>query len=385
MKAIRQIPWWVWALALGGPSVYFGFELTIWLMFRGMGVSVWPAQTQADLRMMRLLVVCIVGLGYGVGRAIAFHPIVQKDYLRWLQTTPWRPGMRLPLGPVAFAWWDALVLGAFIPAAVRHPVVMLAVLVACAFGYLMPALVILRATLPWCAYIIALTGAFCFRFFLAFPWVELSTLGLLLFAHVAMIWSLRGFPWEKDPLRRSPQNIGWLSMIPPNCQPIVPIRVAIATCAMVACWAWAIISIADVRSQFGGADAVRSTVLFAFMGSMIRLGIYCGSYRMPISPVERLISGKLVIPGYDHVLLAPAAAPIAAGAASFALAAVGASPSVVAAGGISASLALLLLAPPSFRSWQLTGFHRRVPFKRDTAAKAQQRTQRISLAWLFPE
>jgi hypothetical protein len=92
-----------------------------------------------------------------------------------------------------------------------------------------------------------------------------------------------------------------------------------------------------------------------------------------------------VVSGYDYVFLAPAAAPIAGGALALALGAIGASSALVAAGGIGTSLAVLLIAPPSFRNWQLAGFNRRLPFRRDSLAGSQQRAQNGSLARLFPE
>jgi hypothetical protein len=385
MKLFRRTPWRIGVLSFGAVSLYFGFKLALWLLFRRVGVSVWPAQTQADLNAFRVLAVCIVAFAYGIWRATAFHPAIWKGYLTWLRTTPWRPGVKLPLGPVAFTWWDAIILGVGILFTLRLPLVTIFMLMACAAGYVFFAFMILREILPWSAYAIALAGAFLLRYALAFPWAELIVATMLVFAHAAMIWSLRGFPWEKDPSKQPPENIGWLSMIPPDCKPLVSIRVAVAACVMTACWIWAIISVVDVQSQLARADAVRLSLALALVPSLIRLGIYCNEYRSPISFSARLRSGRLVVPGYDSILLAPAAAPIAAGAISFGLDLIGAPAGLVMAGGLGTSLAVLLIAPPSFRNWQLAGFNRRLPFRRDSLARSQQRAQNKSMARLFAE
>jgi energy-coupling factor transporter ATP-binding protein EcfA2 len=82
--------------------------------------------------------------------------------------------------------------------------------------------------------------------------------------------------------------------------------------------------------------------------------------------------------------LVATAAPLIGAVTSIAFARLGASAPLIIAAGVGVSLAILLIAPPSLRHWQLTGFHRRSPFKKDSLAHAQQRASYPSLARIWP-
>jgi hypothetical protein len=380
MSRLRSLPRWLWAFLLF-LAVYSVIELAIRPRFWQIG-----AKMRAELESDRLMVLCFFSFGYGLVRAVAFHPATWKGYLGWLRTTPWRPGMPLPLGPVAFAWWDVLIVGTLVVLSLRHSNVPVAVrLLPFAIAYSISAFLILRATLPWCAYVIAIGAAIGVRFFLSIVRVEAIAAGVLVFAHIAMVWSLRGFPWEKDPSREPPDALGWLTMIPHSIARLVSVRAALATAAMAALWIWAILPAFDLQLQLTPMQAIAIAVMAAGVGSMIRFLRYCGSYRAPISPLGRLKSGRLLIPGYDYVLLAPAAAPLIGAVTSIAFAWLGASAPLIVAAGVGTSFAALLIAPPSFRHWQLTGLHRRSPFKKDSLAHAQERASYPSLARIWPE
>jgi hypothetical protein len=152
---------------------------------------------------------------------------------------------------------------------------------------------------------------------------------------------------------------------------------------LVACWIWAIASIIAVQSPIRSGDAIRVAVGVGAAGGFARFAYYCDAYRSPVSLFGRILSGRLLIVGYDYVLLAPAAAPAAAGAVSAALAWLAMPPPLILAAGVAASLAISLMAPPTFREWQLTGSHRRAPFRKDTPIHARRRANRESYALLF--
>src|SRR5262249_12737878 len=52
--------------------------------------------------------------GYGIYRAIRFHPAARPDYAAWLARTPWTPARPLPDGPVLLVAPDAFVLAVFL-------------------------------------------------------------------------------------------------------------------------------------------------------------------------------------------------------------------------------------------------------------------------------
>ena len=56
-----------------------------------------------------LIIVSLIA--YGMFRVIAFHPMFLREYSTWLERTPWKPGLPLPLGPVHLNWPDLLVAG----------------------------------------------------------------------------------------------------------------------------------------------------------------------------------------------------------------------------------------------------------------------------------
>src|SRR5438874_1550419 len=78
-----------------------------WMIYRHFGVqAIEPFEQLAH----RLNVGIIIWASFAAGLlATRLHPLLlPKSYLQWLMTTPWKPGMRLPLGepyPIAQDVW----------------------------------------------------------------------------------------------------------------------------------------------------------------------------------------------------------------------------------------------------------------------------------------
>ena len=51
-------------------------------------------------------------LAYGYARAHLTHPAANPAYYRWLSTTPWTPGRRMPFGVPVLTWQDLPILAA---------------------------------------------------------------------------------------------------------------------------------------------------------------------------------------------------------------------------------------------------------------------------------
>ncbi|MCA8997513.1 MAG: hypothetical protein KDA80_11010, partial [Planctomycetaceae bacterium] len=64
-----------------------------------------PLEDPAGLGLIGML-----AAAYGVYRVAAYHPIYQKEYREWLERTPWRFGLPLPLGPVHLVLQDLVPL-----------------------------------------------------------------------------------------------------------------------------------------------------------------------------------------------------------------------------------------------------------------------------------
>jgi hypothetical protein len=98
--------------------------------------------------------------------------------------------------------------------------------------------------------------------------------------------------------------------------------------------------------------------LCSVMGIVVRLGRYLDGYRPPISLLGRLGTGRLIIPSYDHVLLAPAVAAMAAIGIPLAFGAAGWNERLGLSLATTATLLASLGLGPTLAEWRLTGNHR---------------------------
>lgn len=379
MRFALGVPRWV-ELAAMFAACYLCADVLVWGARRTLPTG---ALVEAELQRMLLLahvcVLCGAALILTVARASRFHPASDAGYRNWLRTTPWHPGMPLPLGPATLVWSDGLVLLILLALAHWHLHVTIALpILGMCCGFALGCLPPLSKTFGWGAYVIALGLAFELKavgsaaLFESLPMLYVGTAiaaGLAVWAQFSVRRSLRGFPWEKDPTKQAPPTPGWLAMIPRDCAPLVSLRTAIATCVCCAVWTWAPLSFYE--GMFGREHAIGLIAIFALAGALARFAKYYGSYRPPMSPLARLLSGRLVIPGYDYAMIAPAAAIFFAIGSAVALAYLRAPAALIAATGVAVSLAVLLIAPPTFRNWELTGFHWRVPYS--LAARRKQR------------
>ncbi|HEX2474479.1 MAG TPA: hypothetical protein VHK01_07030, partial [Lacipirellulaceae bacterium] len=96
-------------------------------------------------------------------------------------------------------------------------------------------------------------------------------------------------------------------------------------------------------------------VIFFVLG---RSWLYLRGYAPPISFLGRIATGRLVIPGYDIVLLAPLVTAVVAYVLPGILAAFGMHPSVAFPVSSSVVAWLALALPPARADWHLTGHHR---------------------------
>ena len=362
MRIVTRVPRWASAV-VAFACFYFGLDMAIWLLFRRMHVATWPAETVAALAQIHLCVLGAAMAAYGFWRPLAFHPKVRPGYRDWLRSTPWHPGMRLPIGPITLAWWDVPVLlaGAALAHWHIHSSISVPVLAFCC-GYLFSSVMVLADTFPCAAYALAVGCAFVVRWIQTPAVSAVVAVGLVLLVQVALLGSLRRFPWERDPLSKAPATPGWLAMIPHDCKPLFSNRAAIAVCAALVCWAWSLLSV--LEGEMSRGDAVIVVFVASAWGSVLRWAAYWGLYRPTLTLVGRLRTGRLVVRGYDQMLLAPIAAPIVGGVIALGLGRIATSgPLIVALAG-AASTAVLLMGPPSMPVWQLTGNHRTTGFQR---------------------
>jgi hypothetical protein len=89
-----------------------------------------------------------------------------------------------------------------------------------------------------------------------------------------------------------------------------------------------------------------------------RVLLYCHSYLPPLSLLGRLSLGRLIIPGYDKVFIAPQLAVLMFVAAATLPFWSGVSHPIAASIGVMASWWILFGMGPSLDAWRFTGSHR---------------------------
>ena len=330
---------------------------------------------------------CIAAAVYGVARVLAFHPLYRKAYRQWLEQSPWSAGQRLPLGPVALNWRDALPLGVVALAAHFHAGIdPLAPLALFAFVYLGALAATLLATEA---------GAAAAAVFAALPammlladrpgWALLAALLTYGVGALGLRRSLRAFPWRKAddhaptgiPSRRQMAKLplGWpldrLAPKPPEA-PASP-AVSYGVPAMVGWWLYAIIVWATSEKHFNRPDYLGAFTILFFASAVLalfRLVAYAAGHRAPLSLAGRIATGRLLLPRYDRVFVAPACVLLVAAAAPAALAALHVHPAAAIALSAALVMATAFNVGPSHNAWHLTGAHHLTSLGSNTAGKS---------------
>jgi hypothetical protein len=336
-----------------------------------------PAAVDAKLRQFPATIHLVGMVLYGVYRAVAFHPFFRAGYRRWLETTPWSWGKPLPVGPAHPVAGDALIVAAAgLPewlAGDVHPIASYAMALG---GYLMA----LSATF-------AKTGAWGFSYPVLFGLglavalgrgpVEYPGAAVLASYAIAMVGlrrSFRHWPWPDLPvvvpdatkgfvIEGKPGPLGWpFDRLGPRHDAPMTRRDAAGKllAALVAgWWCYALECVLGAPGQF----FVRGMLLTngVFILSIGRLAEMISGHAPPISLAGRLARLRPIIPSYDQIFLAPAAAIFTAVAGPTLLERGGLPADVAIAACASLALMAIWLGGPDRRAWQLTARHRITP------------------------
>jgi hypothetical protein len=306
----------------------------------------------------------LITLAYAGARTSAFHPTVSPSYAGWLATTPWRPAKPLPLGPAALVWEDAVPATAVALMSPRPE------LSAVAFAAVY-ALYAVRVSAGgrdgrWVAATFGLSAGGIVRLWPAAEAIAAVSVGLVFASDVAVRRSLADVVWTRPvaaaarlAVNRRRQSGSLLTPV----EPPAPLPALTGwTIAVVLAWCVYAVSYQGVAADASnGVGCVGVAVAVLMFVSLIRLARYVGRYQPPISTLGRLRTGRLIVPGYDIVFVAPTLGMALALAMPMGLYLAGASAPLAAAAGTLAVLAVVLLLGPTRRRWDLTGHHRIVP------------------------
>jgi hypothetical protein len=122
-----------------------------------------------------------------------------------------------------------------------------------------------------------------------------------------------------------------------------------------------VLSTQSFQAREGEVIAMLIMIYLLVFGAAGRIGVYCMGYLPPLSLLGRLAHGRLIIPGYDHVFVAPLLVLlIGAGCGAMTW---WTSVPLIATWSISVVLIIwvLLGVGPTLEVWRLTGKHRVTP------------------------
>jgi hypothetical protein len=341
--------------------------LTLWLPFLSWLVGV-PIQFNARQGPGAMGAAALVfgALGYGAYRVAGFHPFYRPGYRRWLEVVPWTRRKPLPAGPIHPVWEDGLI---FLAAAVPGE----------ALGQIHPSTLLTLALVPYLAGLgVAAwhTGARPFAHATAFGlalvlrlwrWpvaYAAATAGVALVALVGLRRSLARFPWDLrwQDEKKDNDRLGWpVDRLGPKvvAKAGAPARDVWLGCALAGWWLHAVGSVfpPPERDKFFEL----AVLLVAWIGAQARCMAYLIGYAPPIGVWGRLATGRWIIPGYDKVFLAPAAALLVALIVPRELMTAGVPADVAWPLALTLTLLVLLRGGPGLAEWRLTGQHRLTP------------------------
>jgi hypothetical protein len=298
-------------------------------------------------------------VGYALYRVATTYPRAELPYGKWLRTTPWDHTKALPLGPVHLVWQDLLAL-LLLEASIRYTFPGFPLGLATLFFLVTHVLFIVPILSSKQRVIAAIlsTGTPLVLCFMPGPYGKLLGIaGLAVIGQIGLRHWLAGFRNELfvDAVREPIAKVFDLNFR--ESQPFFRNE----TFVSISMWVYAICSLIEFAgrpAKIGVAELkvavlVQSLLLYPIFLRILR---YISTHHPPLSLAWRFRNG-LLIPRYDKVFLAPIVIAL------FVIL----GPTVLHQLGLSAGVAISLVtlialfanryAGPSFRDWQLTGFH----------------------------
>ena len=305
---------------------------------------------------------------YGFLRVLRFHPAFNKSYLTQLALSPWHIGKTLPHGPIHLFWADAVILGFLALLTLIFPVESLWTLLLAFIA----------------AYVLGLFVSFCLAGQFGFAVLYLILAPLIVYPHlnphiailvliclaVIGLWGvysyLANFPWntpwwngnmikqlKEDAINRRIIQWPFRELAPRNIFSMDFVNSVLPT--VLAFW-W--IHVIMWLSAMDNALILTFYTFTLIAVILVRTIYYIGKYRPPISLLGRICTGRIIIPGYDKVYIAPIVILLTGILMPMVLKYVGLSLPITMEISFVISLFFALTLPPNFESWHYTGEHR---------------------------
>jgi hypothetical protein len=367
-----------------------------WVSFWLIGLSV-PAAYRSTIEMpegCRAVIIGFAAASYAALRLWRFHPASNRGYSEWLKLSPWTADQPLPAGPVHLVWQDAAVLGVLTAIGVcRHFNPMLPVTTLIAIYALLTVATFMFVYLIGFTCLLAFTRQWGPCLVLGFLWPTLMLPGVapvppsppilpaigIVAAIICVIWyghqqSLKAFPWEfikvssrslaqaeirikglGNPSGAGTQyNLGWpyLMLSPKVRPPAISQRTNFALGALAGWWSYCIIK----ASPADATDPTSGFILFfAILAALARLGVYAIGLAAPFNIPGRIVTGRILVPGFDKVFMTPLAVVVTAIIGGIIINHSGDRFAVTASIVIAVLFWVLFGGGPTLRCWALTG------------------------------
>jgi hypothetical protein len=337
-----------------------------------------------------LLAGAYAAAAYGGYRVLAFHPAIRPRYFAWLSSTPWTGRKPLPLGPVHIVGQDVLlavvVVALYWP---RHRLASLYVLDAFLGAYLAALALTLVSTghKAW-GYAVAFGMSLMLLFCRDVPLALAAAAATYAIALIGLRRALAAFPWQDrlkelhrwlklttsgqgDVLRSVQESLGWpYARLGPQFsgRKKVSLTDTLLLGLVVGWWFRVMIVLVGslTQEQLGNMSATEFAILIYSLlvvaGVAGRICIYCFGYMPPLSLLGRLAHGRLIIPGYDCVFVAPLLVAVLAASSGYLRSWTGLDLDIILPANLAVNVWLLLGLGPGLDAWRLTGYHRIVPF-----------------------
>jgi hypothetical protein len=362
----------VWGCILGEMVIEAVYLL---ILARG-----WPAD-EAFFRGARIGWLSFSAWGYGISRIVRFHPALNEQYRKWLETTPWTADRPLPGGPIMLRPQDLIVMAALMGLARDSTPLVLTVPVGFLIGYLTTLAFAARYCGDWLfAYLIGMgLGAIL----LMVQSIEVCCLVAVSFCPIALVAiqrSLRLYPWDNDLMNskamqrqsnledRYRDRLGWPHdfLSPKAPKLMLPYHDGIGL-SLLAGW------YAFVIEFHGGMIIVCTYFSMGMLGAVLnRIVIYMKAHRWPIGLSGRFSTGRWIIPRYDVIYIAPVLAAIIIPASQWGAVAMVIwkfgrlqpfqqfywPAAICSSLGIATASLLLLVMGPALERWRLAAPHR---------------------------
>lgn len=314
---------------------------------------------------IRVPFVVVFSALYGYYRVRSFHPFYNRIYREWLCLTPWSIEKPLPRGPIHLIWADLITLVPLtILAYSNFSIAALVPLIVFLSVYLVMICITFVADKASIVVLCLFLAPFTFYPFANRYFAVLILILLYIICRVGLYQFLSGFPWntrywKADPVKEFREQairqrvIGWpFKYLNVYGSPRISIWRAFILSLLLTWW------LHVFQWIFGGLHFGGFFIFLVIYVALFRTGAYGGIHRPPISLLGRIFTGRLIIPRYDKIFIAPICILLAGIVLPLGLLKMGYRDAWI----FELSFFLIFFSafslPPNLREWRLTGAHR---------------------------